>query len=94
MVNESLPRSRDLRARKFRKIESCRVWSPHNREMGMSISSIGIQTVTANTGTGSRQQQAAPQQQQGPANDNSDASAALKSGSSSQTTGKHVDKMV
>ena len=54
----------------------------------MSISSIGIQTVTPSTGT--RQEQ--PQQQQGAANDNSSQGSA-RSGSPSQTTGKHVDKM-
>jgi hypothetical protein len=93
MVNEWLPRGGDLRGRGFRKIESCRVWSPHHREMGMSISSIGIQTVTPSTGTRQEQPQA-QQQQQSAANDNSGASPAAKTASSSQATGQHVDKHV
>ena len=56
----------------------------------VSISSIGIQTVTPSTGTKAGQQQ--QQQQQSAANDNS-SDAAAKSASSSQTTGQHVDKM-
>jgi len=62
----------------------------HIREMGMSISSIGIQTVTPSTGTRHDQSQ----QQQSAANDNSSqVSAQSASQPSSQTTGKHVDKM-
>ena len=56
----------------------------------MSISSIGIQTVTPSTGTRHDQSQ----QQQSAANDNSSqVSAKSGSQSSSQTTGQHVDKM-
>jgi hypothetical protein len=56
----------------------------------VSISSIGIQTVTPSTGT----PQDKPQQQQSAANDNSSqVSAKSGSQSSSQTTGQHVDKM-
>lgn len=55
----------------------------------MSISSIGIQTVTPTTGT--RQQQQPPQQNA--ANDNSSQTPA-KGASPSQTTGKYVDKRV
>ena len=55
----------------------------------MSISSIGIQTVTPSTGT--RQQQQQPQQQQSAANDNSSQVTAK---SESRTVGQHVDKRV
>ena len=55
----------------------------------MSISSIGIQTVTPSTGT----PQDKPQQQQSAANDNSSQVSAKSGSSSSQTTGQHVDKM-
>ena len=55
----------------------------------MSISSIGIQTVTPSTGT----PQDKPPQPQSAANDNSSqVSAKSGSQSSSQTTGQHVDK--
>jgi hypothetical protein len=54
----------------------------------VSISSIGIQTVTPTTGT----PQEKPQQQHGAANDNS-AQASAKTAPSSQTTGQHVDKL-
>jgi hypothetical protein len=54
----------------------------------VSISSIGIQTVTPTTGT--RQQQPP---QQNAANDNSSQTPA-KGASPSQTTGKYVDKRV
>jgi hypothetical protein len=55
----------------------------------MSISSIGIQTVTPSTGTKAQQQPP----QQSASNDNTPKVDA-KSGSSSQTTGRHVDKRV
>ena len=55
----------------------------------MSISSIGIQTVTPSTGTRHDQSQ----QQQSAANDNSSQVSAKSGSSSSQTTGQHVDKM-
>ena len=57
----------------------------------MSISSIGIQTVTPTTGTRQEQQQAP--QQQSAANDNS-SQTPTKGTSPSQTTGKYVDKRV
>ncbi|MGN6569978.1 MAG: hypothetical protein ACTHLO_01010 [Pseudolabrys sp.] len=57
----------------------------------MSISSIGIQTVTPSTGT--PQERPQQQQQQSAANDNSSQSAAKSGSSSSQTTGRHVDKL-
>jgi hypothetical protein len=56
----------------------------------VSISSIGIQTVTPSTGTKADQQTS--RQQQSAANDNS-AQAPAKSGSS-RTTGQYVDKRV
>ncbi|HXD45921.1 MAG TPA: hypothetical protein VN655_12370 [Pseudolabrys sp.] len=56
----------------------------------MSISSIGIQTVTPTTGTKQEQQ---PPQQQSAANDNS-SQTSTKGPSPSQTTGKYVDKRV
>ncbi|HEV2627401.1 MAG TPA: hypothetical protein VGV41_01985 [Pseudolabrys sp.] len=60
----------------------------------MSISSIGIQTVTPTTGTGAQRPQSTEQQQQQSAsNDNSAANGSAKSGSA-QTLGRHVDKRV
>ena len=58
----------------------------------MSISSIGIQTVTPSTGTKAGQQASQQQQQQSAANDNSSQVSAKSS--SSHTTGQHVDKRV
>ncbi|HEY6025797.1 MAG TPA: hypothetical protein VIV09_02760 [Pseudolabrys sp.] len=54
----------------------------------MSISSIGIQTVTPSTGTRGQQQA----QQQNASNDNTPPPA--KPSSPSPTTGQHVDKRV
>lgn len=56
----------------------------------MSISSIGIQTVTATTGTRGHERQP---QQQSASNDNNPPVAA-KSGTPSPTVGQHVDKRV
>jgi hypothetical protein len=58
----------------------------------VSISSIGIQTVTPSTGTKAGQQASQQQQQQSAANDN--ASQVAAKSSSSQTTGQYVDKHV
>jgi hypothetical protein len=60
----------------------------------MSISSIGIQTVTATTATGAQRSQSAPppEQQHSASNDNGGGSA--PKGDSSQTLGRHVDKRV
>ena len=58
----------------------------------MSISSIGIQTVTPTTGTGAQRPQST-EQQQSASNDNSAANGSAKSGSA-QTLGRHVDKRV
>ena len=61
----------------------------------MSISSIGIQTVTPTTGTGAQRPQSTEQQQQqqSASNDNSAANGSAKGGSA-QTLGRHVDKRV
>ena len=59
----------------------------------MSISSIGIQTVTPTTGTGAQRPQSTEQQQQSASNDNSAANGSAKNGSA-QTLGRHVDKRV
>ena len=58
----------------------------------VSISSIGIQTVTATTGTGAQRPQSA-QPQHSASNDNGTSSPAAKNGSA-QTVGRHVDKRV
>ena len=58
----------------------------------MSISSIGIQTVTPTTGTGAQSPQSAEQQQPTASNDNT-PKATGKNGSA-QTLGRHVDKRV
>jgi hypothetical protein len=57
----------------------------------VSISSIGIQTVTPSTGTRQEQPQ---QQQQNAANDNSSHVSAKSGSSSPKTTGQYVDKRV
>jgi hypothetical protein len=57
----------------------------------VSISSIGIQTVTPTTGTS--QQQPQQQQQDNAANDNS-SHGTTKYHAPSQTVGQHVDKRV
>ena len=59
----------------------------------MSISSIGIQTVTPTTGTGAQRPQSAQQQQQSASNDNSPANGTSKN-DQAQTLGRHVDKRV
>jgi hypothetical protein len=59
----------------------------------VSITSIGIQTVTPSTGTRAGRQEQAQQQQQSAANDNTSQGTA-KSGASSRTTGQYVDKRV
>jgi hypothetical protein len=61
----------------------------------MSVSSIGIQTVTPTTGTSAQRPHSAQQQQQqqSASNDNSGANGSPKDGSS-QALGRHVDKHV
>jgi hypothetical protein len=59
----------------------------------MSISSIGIQTVTPTTGTGAQRSQAAQQPQQSASNDNGAANGSTKN-DQAQTLGRHVDKRV
>ncbi len=58
----------------------------------MSISSIGIQTVTPTTGTSAQRPQSA-QQQQSASNDNNAANGSAKN-NQGQTLGRHVDKRV
>ena len=60
----------------------------------MSISSIGIQTVTATTATGAQRPQSAPSPQQHSASNDNGAGNGTSKGNSSQTLGRHVDKRV
>jgi hypothetical protein len=58
----------------------------------MSVSSIGIQTVTPTTATGAQRPQSAQQPQHSASNDNGAANSS-KNGQP-QTLGRHVDKRV
>ena len=60
----------------------------------MSISSIGIQTVTATTATGAQRPQSAPPPQQQSASNDDSTSNGKGNGHPSQTLGRHVDKRV
>ena len=61
----------------------------------MSVSSIGIQTVTPTTATGAQRPQSA-QQQRSASNDNAAGNSSAKNGGApqTQTLGRHVDKRV
>jgi len=60
----------------------------------MSVSSIGIQTVTPTTATGAQRPQSAQQQRSASNDNNTGNDSANKGTTPTQTLGRHVDKRV